>query len=97
MISITCRGQFIFLNNRLRQMGLSAGQFPVLMLLSKEQNIIPETRVRYYHLDKGTIARAVRKLEDTGLSGGSLTPITAGPSDSFLLTKASWRYSNCRQ
>lgn len=64
MISITSRGRFIFLNDRLRPLGLSAGQFPVLMLLYKEQNIMQETLVRHYHLDKGTIARAVKKLED---------------------------------
>ena len=66
VISITSRGRFVFLNDRLRPMGLSAGQFPVLMLLYKEQNIMQETLVRHYHLDKGTIARAVRKLEDGG-------------------------------
>ena len=66
LISIINRGKFIFLNDRLRPLGLSAGQFPVLMLLAKEQNITQETLVRHYHLDKGTIARAVRKLEDAG-------------------------------
>ena len=66
LVSITSRGRFIFLNDRLRPLGLSAGQFPVLMLLYKEQNIMQETLVRHYHLDKGTIARAVKKLEDAG-------------------------------
>ena len=66
LVSITSRGRFVFLNDRLRPMGLSAGQFPVLMLLYKEQNIMQETLVRHYHLDKGTIARSVRKLEDAG-------------------------------
>jgi len=56
----------MFLNDRLRPLGLSAGQFPVLMLLSREQNITQETLVRHYHLDKGTIARAVKKLETAG-------------------------------
>lgn len=56
----------MFLNDRLQPLGLSAGQFPVLMLLSKEQNITQETLVRHYHLDRGTIARAVKKLEDAG-------------------------------
>jgi len=36
------------------------------MLLYKKQNIMQETLVRHYHLDKGTIARSVRKLEDAG-------------------------------
>jgi DNA-binding MarR family transcriptional regulator len=66
LVSITSRGRFVFLNDRLRPMGLSAGQFPVLMLLYKEQNIMQETLVRHYNLDKGTIARSVRKLKDAG-------------------------------
>lgn len=66
IVSITSRGRTMFLNDRLRPLGLSAGQFPVLMLLAREQNITQETLVRHYHLDKGTIARAVKKLEDAG-------------------------------
>ena len=66
IFSITTRGQAIFLNDRLRPLRLSAGQFPVLLLLAKEQNITQETLVRHYRLDKGTIARAVRKLETAG-------------------------------
>ena len=56
----------MFLNDRLKPLGLTCGQVPVLMLLAKEQNIMQETLVRLYHLDKGTIARAVKKLEDAG-------------------------------
>ncbi|MEI7855965.1 MAG: MarR family transcriptional regulator [Methanomicrobiales archaeon] len=66
VVSITSRGRFIFLNDRLRPLGLSAGQIPVLMLLYNEQNITQETLVRHYQIDKGTIARAVKKLEDAG-------------------------------
>ncbi len=66
VFSLISRSKFVFLNNRLWPLGLSAGQFPVLMLLAKEQNIMQDTLVRHYHLDKGTIARAVRKLEDGG-------------------------------
>jgi MarR family transcriptional regulator, temperature-dependent positive regulator of motility len=66
IVSLISRSRFIFLNDRLRPLGLSAGQFPVLMLLAKEQNIMQDTLVRHFHLDKGTIARAVRKLEDGG-------------------------------
>ena len=66
VISLTNRSKYVFLNDRLRSLGLSAGQFPVMMLLAKEQNIMQDTLVRHYHLDKGTIARAVKKLEDGG-------------------------------
>jgi len=66
VLSITSRERFIFLNERLLPLGLSFGQFPILMRLSHEQNIMQENLVRHYHLDKGTIARAVKKLEAAG-------------------------------
>jgi DNA-binding MarR family transcriptional regulator len=66
IVSLINRSKFVFLSNRLRPMGLPAGQFPVLMLLAKEQNIMQDTLVRHYRLDKRTIARAVRKTEDGG-------------------------------
>lgn len=65
-VSITTRGHRTYLNGRLQQYNISAGQFPVLMLLAREQNIMQETLVRHYRLDKGAIARAVRKLEKAG-------------------------------
>ena len=66
VVSLVNRSKYIFLNNRLMPLGLSAGQYPVLVLLAKEQNIMQEDLVRHYRLDKGTIARAVKKLEDGG-------------------------------
>lgn len=72
VISLINRSRYAYLNDRLRPLGLSAGQLPILMLLAKEQNIMQDRLVRHYHLDKGTIARAVKKLED----GGYLRRIT---------------------
>lgn len=66
IVSLINRSKIVFLNDRLRPLGLSAGQFPVLMLLAKEQNIMQDTLVRHFHLDKGTIARASGKLENGG-------------------------------
>lgn len=66
VVSLINRSKHVFLNNRLRSLDLSAGQFPILILLAKEQNIMQDRFVQHYHLDKGTIARAVRKLENGG-------------------------------
>ncbi len=87
VISITSRSRFIFLNDRLMPLGLSAGQFPVLMLLYKEQNIMQETLVRHYHLDKGTIARAVKKLEDAGYIRRIVDPANRRAVRLFLTEK----------
>jgi DNA-binding MarR family transcriptional regulator len=87
VVSITSRGRVIFLNNRLRPLGLSAGQFPILLLLAKEQNIMQENLVRYYHLDKGTIARAVKKLEDSGYIRRIVDPANRRAVRLFLTEK----------
>jgi MarR family transcriptional regulator, temperature-dependent positive regulator of motility len=87
IISIINRGRLIFLNNRLRPLGLSAGQFPVLVLLYREQNITQETLVRHYHLDKGTIARAVKKLETAGYIRRIIDPLNRRAVRLFLTEK----------
>ena len=87
MVSITGRGRYIFLNDRLRPLGLSAGQVPVLMLLYKKQNIMQETLVRHYHLDKGTIARAVKKLKDGGYIREIVDPANRRAVRLFLTEK----------
>jgi DNA-binding MarR family transcriptional regulator len=87
VVSLVNRSKFVFLNNRLRPLGLSAGQFPVLMLLAKEQNIMQDRLVRHYNLDKGTIARAVRKLEDGGYIRRITDPGNRRAVRLFLTTK----------
>lgn len=66
LISIINRAHFIIINERLKPCGLSAGQFLALICLVRKQNIIQDTLARHFHIDKGTVARAVQKLEDGG-------------------------------
>jgi len=96
LISINGRGQFVFLNDRLRPPGLSAGQFLVLMLLYKKQNIMQETLVRHYHLDKGTIARSVRKLKNAGYIRGVIDPDNRRAVRLFHKKKARGQRPSCR-
>jgi len=66
LISLLHRYHFVALNTRLKPLGLTAGQFPILLFLSKREGIPQETLARHFHFDKATIARAVRRLEDDG-------------------------------
>ena len=66
MISIVNRTHFVVLNEQLKPFGLSAGQFPVMICLIKKQNVMQDTLVRHFRIDKGSIARAVTKLETAG-------------------------------
>ena len=87
VVSLINRSKCVFLNDRLRPLGLSAGQFPVLMLLAKEQNIMQDRLVRHYHLDKGTIARAAKKLEDNGYIRRNIDPANRRAVRLFLTEK----------
>ncbi len=67
LISITYRSHFVRINNRMKELCLSAGQFFVLMVLSDEQGIKQDTLAGRLLIDKGNIARAVNVLEDKSL------------------------------
>lgn len=66
LFSIIYRSRNIYLNQSVDMAGLSYGQFFALLLLSKEENITQDKIAEIFCLDKGTVARAVRKLEDSG-------------------------------
>jgi len=66
LISIIHRSHFIKLNEEMRPFGLSAGQFMVLIHLAKQQDITQDLLAKRFHINKATIARAVRRLEDAG-------------------------------
>jgi DNA-binding MarR family transcriptional regulator len=64
LVSMIHRTRMMYLNNRMRDMDLTAGQFPFIMVLSNEDGITQEELAAHFHIDKGTVARALRKLED---------------------------------
>lgn len=87
VFSLISRSRFVYLNDRLRPLGLSAGQLPILMLLAKEQNIMQDRLVKHYLLDKGTIARSVKKLEDNGYIRRIIDPANRRAVRLFLTDK----------
>lgn len=66
LTSIIFRTRLIILNHRLKSSDLGTGQFPLMMYLSRNQNITQETLARHFNIDRGAIARSVKKLEDSG-------------------------------
>ena len=87
LISLIRRNHVIALNTRLKPLGLSAGQFPILMFLSRKEGVPQETLARSFHLDKGTIARAVRRLEDDGFVCRKIDPGDRRAYGLFLTAK----------
>ncbi|MFA0821279.1 MAG: MarR family winged helix-turn-helix transcriptional regulator [Methanomethylovorans sp.] len=66
-ISMIYRSHFVRINHRMKELGLSAGQFFVLMVLSEEQGITQDYLAGIFLIDKGSIARAVNVLEQKGI------------------------------
>ncbi|MDD1724778.1 MAG: MarR family transcriptional regulator [Methanospirillum sp.] len=66
LISVIFRTRIIILNQHLRQFGLSYGQYPIIVYLLDHENTTQEMLVKKFHIDRGTIARMVKKLEDSG-------------------------------
>lgn len=64
LVSMIHRSHMMYLNNKMKTIGLSAGQFPFLMVLSNNEGINQDEIAAYVHIDKGTVARALKKLED---------------------------------
>lgn len=66
LIAIIYRTRLIILNQKLKPLSLTAGQVPILMFLKMNPNITQETLVKHIRIDRGMIARSVKKLEDAG-------------------------------
>lgn len=65
-IAITYRSNFVKINNKMKELGLSAGQFFVLHVLSHDQGLTQDALAWHLLIDKGSIARAVNVLEEKG-------------------------------
>ncbi|NYT21864.1 MAG: MarR family transcriptional regulator [Methanomicrobiales archaeon] len=74
LISVIHRNHIIALNTRLKPLGLSAGQLPILLFLSRKEGIPQEALARHFRLDKATIARGVKRLEDGGFICRQIDP-----------------------
>lgn len=66
LISIVYRLHAVYLNNESRELGLTAGQVPFLFHIAHRPGITQDEIAGQAHIDKGTVARAVKKLEDGG-------------------------------
>jgi DNA-binding MarR family transcriptional regulator len=64
LVSMIHRTRMMFLNDKMRNMDITAGQFPFIAILSNEEGITQDELAAHFHIDKGTVARALRKLED---------------------------------
>jgi len=67
LVSVIHRMYGIYVNSNKPSEELTAGQFPFIMRLSSEPGRTQDELAECFLIDKGTVARAVRKLEDNGI------------------------------
>jgi MarR family transcriptional regulator, temperature-dependent positive regulator of motility len=75
ILSIVVRNHFIFMNRELKHLELTEGQVPCLIIISKKSGITQDDLAKMFHIDKGTIARAIRKLEEGGMINKVQDPV----------------------
>lgn len=66
MISMIARGQSIYLNNRLGDLGINETQLHLLFEISHHENLNQERIATGCNINKGAVARSIRKLEENG-------------------------------
>lgn len=66
-VSIIYRQYLIYLNNIAEKMDINASQFPLLVYLLFNHDVCQNDIADSYKIDKASIARSVRKLEEHGL------------------------------
>jgi len=64
--SIIHRTRMMYLNNELKRFNVTASQFIYLIGLYKKEGQTQEDLANHFFIDKGTVARGVKKLEDNG-------------------------------
>jgi MarR family transcriptional regulator, temperature-dependent positive regulator of motility len=87
LISIIRRNHIIALNIRLKPLGLSAAQVPILLYLSRREGVSQEAIARHFHLDKATIARGVQRLEEDAFVCRRVAPDNRRAYGLFLTAK----------
>jgi MarR family transcriptional regulator, temperature-dependent positive regulator of motility len=75
IVSIVVRNHFIFMNRELKHLELTEGQVPCLIVISKKSGITQDDLAKMFHIDKGTIARAIRKLDERGMINKVQDPV----------------------
>lgn len=67
LISMIARGHTIYLNHHLQDYGINASQVHLLFEISHQKNINQDKIAERCNINKGAVARSIKKLEDKDL------------------------------
>jgi DNA-binding MarR family transcriptional regulator len=66
LITMIARGQTIYLNHNLEDLGINSTQLHLLFEISHQNNLNQEKIASRCNINKGAVARSIKKLEDRG-------------------------------
>lgn len=64
LITMIARGHTIYLNHHLEELGINASQLHLLFEISHQKNINQEKIATRCNINKGAVARSIKKLEE---------------------------------
>ena len=67
LITMIARGNTIYLNHHLHDLGINASQLHLLFEISHQKEINQEKIASRCNMDKGAVARSIKKLEEKSL------------------------------
>lgn len=67
LIIMIARGQTTYLNHKLNDLGINSTQLHLLFEISNQNDLNQERISARCNIDKGAVARSIRKLEEKGL------------------------------
>ena len=67
LVSMISRGHNIYLNHNLKELDINATQFHLLFEISNQRNLNQEKISSRCNINKGAVARSIKKLEEKGL------------------------------
>ena len=67
LISMIARGHTIYINRHLEDLNINATQLHLLFEISHQRNINQEKIAERCNINKGAVARSIKKLEEKGL------------------------------
>lgn len=87
-ISILYRQGQCYINKKMEPYGIGSGQFIFLIVLYHKDGVRQEEMSYFLDIDKGTTARAIKKLEDEGYVHREIDPRDHRAQLVFLTQKA---------
>lgn len=67
LISILYRKSQAYLNQALKQYGIAAGEYPIILYLCEKDGVTQEELAVYYGMDKSAITRVIQSLQEKSL------------------------------